>query len=84
MTNTVIDATQMFLGKRMLDILDKALNETVERYRPFYLTYENEGVLYLELCLRDTEDDSIIVVDNAPMERYVERLQENKPLFTFL
>lgn len=70
MSDNVIDARSMFIGKRLLDSLEKRIEHHKDRYLSFYLTYENEGQEWLELCLKDLQDNSIIVVDSKPIHKY--------------
>lgn len=70
MSDNVIDARSMFLGKRLLDSLEKSIENHKDRYLSFYLTFENEGQEWLELCLKDLMDNSIIVVDSKPIHNY--------------
>ena len=70
MTDNVINAEELFLGKRLLNELDRMIEGYTERYHSFYRIYEIEGQDYLELCLKDLNDDSIIVVDMKPIEKY--------------
>lgn len=70
MSDNIIDARSMFLGKRLLDTLEKSIESHKDRYLSFYLTFENEGQEWLELCLKDLTDNSIIVVDSKPIHTY--------------
>ena len=70
MSDNVIDARSMFIGKRLLDSLEKSIDHHKDRYLSFYFTYENEGQEWLELCLKDLQDNSIIVVDSKPIQNY--------------
>lgn len=70
MTTNVINATDIFLGKRLLTELDRLIEGYTDRYHSFYTVYEIEGNDYLELCLKDLNDNSIIIVDMKPIEKY--------------
>lgn len=68
--NNVIDARSLFIGKRLLNMLDETLDTYKDRYHSFYTLYDNEGEEWLELCLKDIETNQIIVVDMAPIGKF--------------
>lgn len=70
MTDNVINAEDIFLGKRLLNELDQMIEGYTDRYHSFYTIYDINGRDYLELCLKDLNDNSIIVVDMKPIEKY--------------
>lgn len=70
MTDNVINAEDIFLGKRLLNELDQMIEGYTDRYHSFYTIYDIDGRDYLELCLKDLNDNSIIVVDMKPIEKY--------------
>lgn len=70
MSENIIDAKSLFIGKRLLDSLENRIYDYREKYHPFYTTYEMDGKEWLELCLKDLENNSIIVVDMNPIEKW--------------
>lgn len=70
MTDNVIDAQSLFLGKRVLNLLDEALGNFKDRYHSFYTLYDYDGEEWLELCLKDMDTKQIIVVDMAPIGKF--------------
>jgi hypothetical protein len=83
MKSNVIDARADFLGKMLLDRLDKLTESHKDRYSSFLLIVNEDGKDYIELYLKDLEDKSLIVVDRAPVEVYQERVESNVELFYF-
>jgi len=83
MKSNVIDARSRFIGKMLLDKLDKMTDDHKERYYSFLLIVDEDGKDYIELCLKDLEDNSVIVIDRAPVEIYQKRVENKVDLFQF-
>jgi hypothetical protein len=83
MKSNVIDARADFLGKMLLDRLDKLTESHKDRYSSFLLIVNEDGKDYIELYLKDLEDKSVIVVDRAPVEVYQQRVESKVELFYF-
>lgn len=78
--SNVIDARIEFLGKAVLDELERFVKND-QKYHPYYLLLEEDGEDYLELRLRDTTNNHDIVLDKAKICVYHERMQNGSPLF---
>jgi hypothetical protein len=84
MNNNVIDATEVFIGKRILHTLEHMLTEADANLIPFYEIIEEDEIDYLELMLYDTRDGSKIVIDRAPTVVFKDRYYNNEPLFSII
>lgn len=81
MESNVIDARSMFIGKMLLDKLDKMTDDQKDRYSSFLLIVNEDDQDYIELCLKDLSDQSVIVIDRAPVEVYQRRVENKVDLF---
>lgn len=81
MSNNVIDARELFLGKALLNALDAKISAYKHQYHSYYLLIEEDGEDFIELRLHDLNEDTHIVIDKAPMIVYRERYENGKQLF---
>jgi hypothetical protein len=81
MSDTVIDARELFMGKMLLNTLDAMIAKHIDSYNSYYLLVEEDGEDFIELRLHDIQADMHIVVDRAPVLTYEERYKNGHALF---
>jgi hypothetical protein len=81
MTNNIIDARELFMGKILLNTLDAMIEKHADVYHSYYLLIEEDGEDFIELRLHDMNADMHIVIDRAPILTYEGRYKNGQALF---
>lgn len=78
--DNVINARSHFLGKVLLDTLEKMTQQQLHLH-PYYLLLEEDGEDYIELRIKDIKTNVHTVIDKAPIIVYNDRYVNGESLF---
>jgi len=80
MTDNIIDARVQFLSKALIDRLEVMIQKQCN-YHCYCLHLEEDGEDFIELRIKDIENNVHTVIDKAPVLVYSNRYENGKPLF---
>lgn len=80
MTDNIVDARDTFIGKSLIDHLEKLINYD-PKYHVYCLLLEENNQHFIELRMKEVNTDVHTVIDKAPTIVYQERKKNGQPLF---